>query len=194
MNDPALSIVIPTYKRADILQQCLWHLEKQTVAQRIEVIVVSDGDDAPTAALFEEHYQVPVTFFAIPKSQQGVARNRGVEHARAPVTLYIGDDIFLQPDACEWHLRVHEESNGRPRAVLGSTSWDTKVGITDVMRWLDATGWQFGYRFLAAYEHREVPQSMQHRFTYASNISLPTVLMRRFPFRGDVGLYGWEDI
>lgn len=161
---------------------------------RLEVIVVSDGHDEATEALLKGNaFQVPVTFFEIPKSQQGVARNRGVERARAPVTLYIGDDMFLAPDACAAHLRVHEESNGRPRAVLGHIAWDPKVGITAAMEWLDRTGWQFGFGLLASYVRREVPAAMQHRFTYTGNISLPTTLAKRFPFREDIALYGWED-
>ncbi|OGJ60676.1 hypothetical protein A3C37_02015 [Candidatus Peribacteria bacterium RIFCSPHIGHO2_02_FULL_53_20] len=35
---------------------------------------------------------------------------------------------------------------------------------------------------------------MQHRFTYTSHISLPTVTAKKYPFRQDVTLYGWEDI
>jgi hypothetical protein len=35
---------------------------------------------------------------------------------------------------------------------------------------------------------------MQHRFTYTSHISLPTEIAKKYPFREDVVLYGWEDI
>ncbi len=35
---------------------------------------------------------------------------------------------------------------------------------------------------------------MQHRFTYTSHISLPTAIAKKYPFREDVSLYGWEDI
>lgn len=193
--EPALSIVIPTHRRAEILQQCLWHIEEQTIYDQIEVIVVSDGEDAATAKLFADNvFQVPVTFFSVPKSQQGVARNYGVGKANAPVTLFLGDDMFLDPDACEKHLEIHEESGGRPRSVLGRIDWDPKAGITDAMLWLDRTGWQFGYGFLSEFEHRELPRNIQHRFSYTGNISLPTALAKRFPFREDASLYGWEDI
>jgi hypothetical protein len=35
---------------------------------------------------------------------------------------------------------------------------------------------------------------MQHRFTYTSHLSVPTIVAKRTPFREDVTLYGWEDI
>jgi hypothetical protein len=79
-------------------------------------------------------------------------------------------------------------------AVLGFTTWDPTVGITPVMQWLEKTGWQFGYRAIAPYEHDFIPKKLQHRFTYTSNISLPTKIAKKIPFREDVSLYGWEDI
>jgi glycosyltransferase involved in cell wall biosynthesis len=191
MPTPRLSVVIPTYKRGAILRQCLDHLSKQTIAKDLEVIVVSDGEDAETAAVVKTHARA--TFLQIPKTQQGVARNKGLEHATAPLTLFIGDDIFLAPEACETHVHAHANTN-EEAAVLGFTTWDPSLKITPVMRWLEATGWQFGYPMLEPYRGTFVPEEMQHRFTYTSHISLPTVIAKRTPFREDVTLYGWEDI
>jgi glycosyltransferase involved in cell wall biosynthesis len=223
---PTLSLIIPTHKRADILRECLKRIAAQTVKDQIEVIVVSDGQDDDTDRLFDGHTQYAIRhtqYFSIPKSQQGVARNRGVEKATGEIVMFIGDDIFLEPDACEVHLKVHENmqnekfemqndgSDSRTRtgdgisnfsfpilhsgsAVLGYTEWDPSMEITPVMEWLDRTGWQFGYGFLKPYEHRAIPKRMQHRFTYTSHISLPREIALKFPFREDVTMYGWEDI
>ncbi len=196
MTPPALSIVIPTYKRAPILRECLQRIEAQTIKDRIEVIIISDGHDDETAALFNKHtqYAIPNTqFFEIPKSQQGVARNRGIERATGNIILLIGDDIFLAPDACEAHLRAHQQLQ-TSSAVLGYTEWDPAMDITPVMKWLDKTGWQFGYPLLHTYIHSYIPQNIQHRFSYTSHISLPREVALKFPFREDVTLYGWEDI
>jgi hypothetical protein len=146
-------------------------------------------------------------FLEIEKSQQGIARNRGVEKATAPIVLFGQDDIFLAPDACEKHLKCHGErrrtmtSSESPlvsargdMAVLGHTTWDPAVGITDVMLWLEKSGWQFGYPMIEKYAHKFIPSDIQHRFTYTSHISVPTEIAKKFPFREDVSLYGWEDI
>lgn len=188
-----LSIVIPTHKRAAILRDCLAHIERQTARSAIEVIVVSDGHDDATTAMFgrDAAWKIPVRFFEVPKSQQGVARNRGVEEARGEYVLYIGDDIFLAADACEKHLAAH---TAHPQhAVLGFVTWDPAVGITPVMQWLEKTGWQFGYPALAPYAHRSIPREMQHRYTYTSHVSLPTSIARQHRFLA-TDLYGWEDI
>lgn len=191
---PSLSIVIPTHRRAAILEACLEHLERQTIADQLEVIVVSDGHDPATAALFKEPRSAnlaALSFVEIPKSQQGRARNVGVAQATGETVLFINDDILLAPGACEAHLKAHA---GHTRiAALGYTEWDPSVGITPVMRWLDKTGWQFGYRFLDALGDPTVPAAIQHRFTYASHVSVPREVAVTCPFPEDLTDYGWED-
>lgn len=202
MATPGISVVIPTHKRAGILARCLEHLERQTIADRLEAIVVSDGHDPDTAAMIRSRPAgaLRVRFIEIPKSQQGIARNRGVEEAAEGVVLFLGDDAFLAPDACERHLLAHSGRRAaggdarKPLAVLGFTTWDPAVGITPAMRWLEKTGWQFGYPLLEPYRHAFVPAEIQHRFTYTINISVPAEIARAHPFRSDVSLYGWEDI
>lgn len=201
----------------------MWHLERQTVAGQIEVIVVSDGHDPETADVCQrmindqsQRKLQSIQFLEVPKSQQGVARNRGVREARGECVMFIGDDIFLAPDACEKHLAIYKIQNskletnlnfrnsnfeivsgfefGASKGVLGFTTWDPAVGITPVMRWLEQTGWQFGYPMIGHYAHDFIPNNIQHRFTYTSHISLPTEIAKKFPFRDDVTLYGWEDV
>jgi glycosyltransferase involved in cell wall biosynthesis len=196
---PLLSIVIPTHKRPDILKQCLEHIAKQTIVDQLEVIVIHDGEGAETKKMLEQSsFQLSAfSFHEIPKSQQGVARNRGVEKAKAPIVLFGQDDIFFAPDACEKHLHAAESYKLAARssvAVLGFTTWDPAARITPVMRWLEKFGWQFGYPMIARYAHTAIPKDIQHRFTYTSHISLPTEIAKKHPFREDVSLYGWEDI
>ena len=188
-----LSIVIPTYRRPQILKKCLDHIEQQTIANQIEVIVVSDGEDMETATVVRNaNLPIPAQYFSVKKSQQGTARNRGVLEAKSPLILFIGDDIFLEPDACAIHLQ--SQNRQTDNAVLGFVTWDPSVGITPVMRWLERSGWQFGYPHIAQYANDAVPSALQHRFTYTSHISLPTEIARAHPFREDLMMYGWEDM
>ncbi|MCK5019922.1 MAG: glycosyltransferase family 2 protein [Candidatus Peribacteraceae bacterium] len=196
---PNLSVIIPTHKRPDTLKRCLGHLEAQENVEEIEVIVVSDGHNSATAELMENgkwKMENKIKFFEIKKSQQGVARNRGIREAKSPICLIIGDDIFLAPDACKKHLDEHRRLSTfdfRP-AVLGFTTWDPNLQITPVMKWLEKSGWQFGYTMIEKYAHQKIPKEIQHRFTYTSHISIPTDIALKYPFKEDIILYGWEDI
>lgn len=195
------------------------------MANDLEVIVVSDGHDAKTAELFvNRSWRVPVKFLEIAKSQQGIARNRGLAEAKGEYVLFIGDDIFLKPDVCEKHLRAHaptprpspkgrgdsplspacpersrrvggkgQGDRGRV-AILGFITWDPSLEITPVMKWLEQSGWQFGYPKIQKYTHAFLPKNIQANFMYTSHISLPTAIAKQYPFREDLTLYGWEDV
>ncbi len=204
---PTLSIVIPTHKRAAILEKCLEHIEAQTVRDSLEVIVVSDGPDEKTRQLLERKIaETPDTFpvkesmyryIEIPKSHQGVARNRGVADARASIVLFAQDDIFLAPDACAQHMSSHALLNKKtpePEAVLGYTTWDPDLIITPLMQWLERSGWQFGYPHIEPFAGSHIPADLQHRYTYTCHLSLPTSVAKAHPFLEDITLYGWEDI
>ena len=176
------------------------------------MIVVNDGDDPQTAALFHRpKWNLNIRFIEIGKSHQGVARNEGVKEVNGKYVLFIGDDIFLDAGCCEKHLIAHEgyetrvtrhenDDTGNSKletrnvAVLGFTTWDPACGITPVMKWLESSGWQFGYPMIAKYAHQFLPPEVQHRFSYTSNISVPADVARAHPFLNNVHLYGWEDI
>ncbi len=206
-----LSVIIPTHHRAEILAECLRRLEQQTIAQEIEVIIVSDGHDDKSRELFVNNsWRISVKFFEIEKNQQGAARNEGLKYATGEYVLFIGDDIFLEPEACARHLEAYKsfersalsDEHHHPLiahssqliAILGFTTWDPVVGITDVMTWLEKSGWQFGYPAISVYAHTLLPADIQHKFTYTSHISLPLTEAKKHLFRTDVHLYGWEDI
>ena len=198
MCQPALSIIIPTHARSEILRECLLRIGAQTVRAQIEVIVVSDVVDPEVQAYCTAlGAQVPCDYIQVSPCHQGVARNTALKRAKAPLCLIIGDDIFLEPDACAVHMMSHDLLTRQgvvSAAVLGFTTWDPTSGITQVMRWLERSGWQFGYLNLRRYERTFVPVSMQHFYTYTSHVSLPTAIARKYPFRQDIDLYGWEDV
>lgn len=205
-----LSIIIPTHHRPRILQKTLDCIARQTLLAPsfdtlrrvsapqkdtpLEVIVVSDGPDEKTAELITSiEWPFAIQYFAIPKSHQGVCRNRAVEKVRSPLALLIGDDIFLAPDACERHVKIHAML-GEKALVLGHITWDDSMEITPLMKWMEQSGVQFGYPKIEKFRKNFLPARIQHWFTYTSNLSLPAKLLYQNKFREDVSLYGWEDI
>src|SRR5262249_28845545 len=108
---PDLSVVIPTFGKADTLPMVLKHLEAQTLPlDRFEVVVIDDGSPDATAAGRASWARTPrLAFRHFAQENRGVSatRNRGAQEARASIVLLIQDDILAAPDLLERHLALH---------------------------------------------------------------------------------------
>lgn len=138
---PALSVVIPSYNRADSLLNTLETLAKQE-ADGFEVIVVidgsADGSFERCAALTPPW---PLTVIWHTNQGRSDTRNRGAAAAQAPLLLFIDDDLLLEADVVSRHLAFHEAGSGR--ALVGQVPLRGSVPETDVQqfrRWLEI-GW-----------------------------------------------------
>ncbi len=181
---PRVSVVIPTYRRHEALARTLQALEHQTVrAGHFEVIVVDDAEDDDTAAVAAAIGGRPFSVRQLHRRARGVsaARNAGAAAARAPLLLFLGDDILAAPTLLAEHLAWHE---GRevPVGVLGHVRWARELRTTSFMRWLEH-GVQFDYPSIAG------PEASWAHF-YTANVSVPRALLEqvggfdeeRFPF------------
>ena len=115
---PALSVVVATYNRANLLRDLLGDLEKQTLApSSFEVLIVDDGSKTPV----KPELAGQATSFALRVIEQAnagpaAARDRGIIEAKADVILIIDDDMRLPPALLEEHLRRHRAGHS---VVLG---------------------------------------------------------------------------
>ena len=95
-STPDLSVVVPTWRRPDLLERCLDALTHQTLApERYEVIVCDDGPDDATREVAQRfaaaHEARGLTIHYLPiRASQGpaAARNAGWRHALAPVIAF----------------------------------------------------------------------------------------------------------
>ncbi|MBU0727402.1 glycosyltransferase [Patescibacteria group bacterium] len=183
-----LSVIIPTYNRADTLKVCLQKLLAQQGVD-FEVIVVDDGSTDHTERIVKKFAEV--RYIKQKSTHQAVARNRGVEEASGDVIVFIGDDIFVEPEFLMKHHDRHAENPDENVVVLGFTTWDPEVKITHYMRFLEDSGWQFGYKFL---HPKFIGRLDPYKFFYTSNISLKKTLFDKEKFNEHFLYYGWEDI
>lgn len=128
-----LSVLIPTFGRADKLARCLARLGHQTLASdRFEVLVGVDGraeggadQDAPDAveALARNVTgSVRAIVHQFDHAGPGVTRNRLAEHAKGKWLLLLNDDVLPEPELLETHLKVQSRAVG-PTMVLGAAPW-----------------------------------------------------------------------
>ncbi|MFM6195201.1 MAG: glycosyltransferase family 2 protein [Planktothrix sp.] len=109
-----LSVVIPTYNRLAILQQCLQALEQQQSHHPItdyEVVVVDDGSTDGTLIWLEENRLKLPHVRVLCQSHQGpaAARNLGVEEAKGDIIIFIDSDLVVTETFLQSHANTLAE-------------------------------------------------------------------------------------
>jgi len=105
-----VSVVIPTWNRADLVLECLDSLSRQTHAPS-EVIVVDDASTDDTAARVRAaHPHVRVIAL---ENNSGFARaaNAGIREAKGDWVLLLNNDVTLDPALLE-HMLAQAASTG----------------------------------------------------------------------------------
>jgi len=185
----ALSVVVPTYRRATVLRRALDHLEGQA-DDRIEVLVVDDetDDDSATVAraVRADERPFPTTLLHRPAPGVAAARNAGWRGARAPLILFLGDDILVDPGLVKAHLAAHARHPATTDAVLGHVRWAAELRVTAFMRFLEE-GAQFDYA------HMRAGDAGWGRL-YASNVSFKRELLAAVDGFDESFTFGYEDL
>jgi GT2 family glycosyltransferase len=100
---PAVSVVVPTCGRLELLERCLAALMHQSLAaQRYEVIVVDDQPDVQTrqlVAAWHARGAGPAITYLPNNGRHGpaAARNLGWRASRAPIVAFTDDDTVPSP-------------------------------------------------------------------------------------------------
>jgi glycosyltransferase involved in cell wall biosynthesis len=91
-SEPRASVVIPAFNAAGTIERAV----RAAAGPDVEVIVCDDGSTDTTAELASE---AGAAVLRLPHGGQSVARNAGMEAARAPVIICCDADDWLAPDA-----------------------------------------------------------------------------------------------
>ena len=120
---PEISVIIPTYNRADTLALCLQALAKQSVSpETMEIIIIDDGSTDNTEALVsQEKLKIPQNIIYKKQENAGAnaARNLAIEMASAPLLFIINDDTIATQDLVARHLTFHRQHPELEFSLLG---------------------------------------------------------------------------
>jgi GT2 family glycosyltransferase len=105
-----LSVVMPTYNQADLLQESLRSLVDQTLPpQAYEIVVVNDGSTDHTGTALRA-FGPPVRVVTLPANRgRSAARNAGIREAAAPLVVLVDSDIIVRRDFLSSHLQTHRQ-------------------------------------------------------------------------------------
>ena len=137
---PRVSVIIPHLNTPDMLARCLQSvLDQQLDHGTMEVIVVDNGSQLPVdLAAFQQ-----VRMLHEPAPGPGLARNRGIAAAGAPVLAFIDADCRAAP---EWlQVAVNAIEAGGGRAIVGG---DIRIDFIapDHVTGIEAYEAVFGFR------------------------------------------------
>ena len=104
-----VSVIIPTYNRADTVKRAVESVLGQTYSN-IEVIVVDDCSSDDTKKIIESISDDRVSFIRLETNSGAcVARNKGVENASGEYIAFQDSDDFWHPDKLEKQVSFLEK-------------------------------------------------------------------------------------
>jgi len=180
-----ISIIIPTFNRAEILKKCLDSLSNQTY-KNFEVVIIDDGSIDDTKKIVLGFKGLRIRYIYQEHTQQGVARNKGLKIAKGKYVVFIGDDIIPEKNWLYEHIKIHKKKKNV--AVLGLTLWPKKWRINKFMRYLAPKGPQFNYWKIKNKE------DCGWEFFWTSNISLEKKWFAKDKFDENFRGWGYEDL
>jgi glycosyltransferase involved in cell wall biosynthesis/peptidoglycan/xylan/chitin deacetylase (PgdA/CDA1 family) len=167
MTAVELSVVVPTYNRASLLDRCLGALAAQEEpGAEYEVVVVDDGSTGETPAVLERYAsRLPLRFERQPNRGQPAALNRGIELARGEACVFLDDDVIAGPRLLAEHVRAQRASGGA--IALGNLTLEIPARAGGLARYV-GRWWAGQYG-----DFERGVRAPTFRSCYSGNISAP---------------------
>jgi glycosyltransferase involved in cell wall biosynthesis len=183
-----VSVVIPTFNRADLLARTIDRIEQQTLSHDLyEVLVIDNDSSDQTQTVLAQKSQAYPNLKSFSQSKRGAAatRNVGIRAAQGDIILFIDDDIQAEPNLVEAHWKYHQD---HPRSsIIGAlvTPWnDSKDAF---LRYLRDRGILNPYSIACG--------PMDFSYYHTGNVSTArSVLLDVDGFNEQFAIYGMEDI
>ena len=199
-----LSVIIPTYNRNNLLNECLTKLSPafQTLdSSEYEVIVMDDSKDDKAKQLVESNHSW-ATWFSGPKKGPAANRNQGAKNAKGDWLVFIDDDCLPSPGLLQNYYKVikEEKYSAIEGAILaererqrfdedapinkeGGNFWSCNIAIKKNTFW-NINGFDEGFPYPALEDtdlHQRIKEITQPYF--ASNASVVHPWRKMIPFK-----------
>lgn len=112
MKDIIVSIVIPTYNRANDLRRCLFSLVSQTY-RNFEVIVCDDGSTDDSEVVIKEfQFSLKINYYHLENfGGPSRPRNFGIQKAKGKYIALLDSDDWWTPKKLEVSVSILESKN-----------------------------------------------------------------------------------
>jgi GT2 family glycosyltransferase len=187
---PLISVIIPTYNRAPLLERSLESLTEQTLPRdAFEVVVVDDGSSDWTQSVCTKLAdRLPLRYLRIENSGIAAAKNLGVFASQAPLLLFFDDDDIADSGLLEAHVEAHGKNSDEEVAVLGHTTWSPELDVSPIMEYVTEIG-----QHLFSYKNLEDGQRLDYTYFWGGRSSCKRSLLTTYG-SFDQDLSGIEDM
>lgn len=110
LNRESISVIIPTYRREEVLLNTIDYLVQLEPAP-FEILVIdqtTEHDPTTSAVLKEHNNHNRISWVRLQHPSITRAMNEGLQRARAGIVLFLDDDIVPHPNLIAGHLSAHE--------------------------------------------------------------------------------------
>jgi hypothetical protein len=188
-----ISVIIPTYNRLPILQQCLRALAQQQPGpyDGYEVVVVDDGSTDGTVEWLQSQLPAlpPLKLLCQEHRGPAAARNLGFRHAQGSIIVFIDSDLVV----VEHFLAAHAQMLRR-HGVTGNPNSPHEAKVFTYGRVINTCNFQ------DPRSEPFKPTDFSAAFFATGNVAIARHWLEQVcetpagPFDERFHLYGWEDL
>jgi glycosyltransferase involved in cell wall biosynthesis len=132
------SVIIPTFRRQNLLRNLLTSLSRQKTAYPFEVVVVNDAPEEDLSPLETEFSDISLKVINLSEDHgRSVARNTGVKESIGDILIFLDDDMTVVEGFIEHHMRAHTDP---AIAVIGNLHADPEHASDPLHRYLERQG------------------------------------------------------
>ncbi|MFC2157980.1 glycosyltransferase family 2 protein [Acidobacteriota bacterium] len=118
--NPSVSVVIPTFNRAGVIERCIKSVQDQTYRD-FEIVVVDDASKDNTAEVVEKIQDERIRYIKLEKNTgPSQSRNIGIEKSRGKYIAFLDDDDEWLPEKLEVQVRIFDEADEKIGAVYSA--------------------------------------------------------------------------
>lgn len=190
-NNPQISVIVPTYNRADYLIDTLTSIIQNNISSSaFELIVIDNNSLDNTAQTVNEfiarHPEHKIRYVVETNQGASHARNRGIQEADTPLMLFIDDDEIVAHNIIKQWLSFFED---HPEAIGGGGQ--IKVRFED-----PRPKWMSHFLMPLLGEHKisdSVKRYPPSKFPFAGNMAYRTNVFDQYGLlKTDLGRRGTE--
>ena len=117
---PTVSVVIPTYNRADVIERSIKSIQDQTY-QDFEIMLVDDASTDNTDEVVRRIQDERIRYIKLEKnSGPSHSRNVGIKESQGKYIAFLDDDDEWLPDKLEAQVSLFDDTNNRVGAVYSA--------------------------------------------------------------------------